>query len=84
MVENTIDETPISSPRLIKARRLLAEDRVTEVADGTWRVRGDHGDHKLAFGETDIHCSCKAGSFGNGCSHRDAVELALSRKRRAA
>lgn len=64
-----------------KARRLLDEERVSERDDGTFRVLGDSAIHHLAFGESDLHCSCKAGGFGNGCSHRFAVELHLSRKR---
>lgn len=72
-----------------KARRLLDEDRVSERNDGTFRVLGDTTIHTLAFSrpgaeEPTLHCSCKAGSFGNGCSHRFAVELHLSQKRRAA
>jgi hypothetical protein len=36
------------------------------------------GKHHLMVAESDIHCSCKASSFGVGCSHRLAVEIHLS------
>lgn len=72
-----------------KARRLLREGRVAENDDGTFRVLGDTQEHKLALGPADaeepmLHCSCRAGTFGNGCSHRLTVELYLSQKRRGA
>lgn len=68
---------------LPKARRLVAEGAVEQLANDTFIVYGTQTNHKLAFGKEDLHCSCKAGGFGNGCSHRLAVELFLSGQRRA-
>lgn len=73
---------------LAKAKRLVAEDRVEDLGAGRFEVRGDTTTHKLAFGRNDeypdVYCSCKSSAFGNGCSHRLAVEIYLSKRRRAA
>lgn len=67
-----------------KARRLLAEERVSECDDGTFRVLGDTTVHRLAIMKRDTACSCKGASFNGTCSHKLAIELHLSQKRQAA
>jgi uncharacterized Zn finger protein len=61
-----------------KARRLLAEDRVTlRCLDGELvaEVRGDHDRYRVETGPRGPRCSCP--SWRRPCSHEVAVSLVV-------
>jgi hypothetical protein len=67
---------PLSEKSLTKARRLVADGRVSEVtAVRTFVVAGDHDTYLVTVGVDGAACSCPA--YVAHCSHVEAVLLTI-------
>jgi hypothetical protein len=65
------------SAKVLERARTLTVERTGE---RTFAV----GEHPVMVGDADLICDCRASAFGRTCSHKLAVELALSAERRRA
>ena len=64
---------------LTKARTIYKEGGVEKTSSGIYRVTSTSGEEYLVFTRTD-RCTCPAKT---PCSHKTAVELARSARRKA-
>lgn len=70
--------------RIDKARRFVAEGRVSEIKPGVFAVEGDTATHHVSLNGSDAACSCRASVMSTiVCSHKLAVEVHRSAERLA-
>jgi uncharacterized Zn finger protein len=69
----------VTSKTLLKARKIVEEGGVKKTATTTYRVKSTSGEAYLVFLRTD-RCTCPATGM---CSHKAAVELERSARRKA-
>ena len=66
-----------------KARYLAESGRIEALGNNVYNVIGDHGTYTVAINHTSkVSCNCQGYLNKGKCSHAEAVELLMKRKKR--